>query len=109
MKKFATSYPVEGTSALQLEADDPFVRDAAIIEFPGSDRPARSGKVSADREPSGRVLRAAESPARRSDLVPTLRVGDAAGKPFGRMRPWQALSGGAALSAIAFAGLFLAL
>ena len=109
MKKFATSYPVEGTSALQLEADGSFVRNAAIIEFPGSIRTARSGKASANREPSGCVLSAAESPAHRSGLVPTLHIGDAAGKPFGRMRPWQALSGGAALSAIAFAGLFLSL
>lgn len=109
MKKFATSYPVEGTSALQLEADGPFVRDAAIIEFPGPVRTARSGKTSAGSQPAGRPLSAMESPVRRSDLVPTLRVGDAAGKPFGRMRPWQALSGGAALSAIAFAGLFLSL
>ena len=112
MRKYATRYPVEGTSALRLEPAEPAVGDAAIIAFPGLSRNARAANrgfggscpmpPSNGSDPTGRLVLG-------SELVAGLRAGDAAGKPFGRMKPWQAAVGGFALCATAFAGLFLAL
>ncbi len=108
MKKFEAIYPVDGTSALQLDDFGKAARGGAIIEFPGAARshrtPARAGC-----EPAGSADRAAEGEPSNGGLSSALRGGDVAGKPFGRMSRWQAAAGGFVLSALAFAGLFLAL
>lgn len=112
MKKYATSYPVEGTSALRLEPVEPGRDDATIIAFPGLRRSARSADSGFDGSrcavhSSG--FEPAKQPVFKSKLVAELCAGDAGGKSFGRMRPWQAAVGGFALCATAFAGLFLTL
>lgn len=110
MKKFAAGYPIEGTSALQLE---PIVRDAPIIAFPGSPTAPRAtanaARRSVDSGSAPRAFGELERRALRTELVANLREGDAAGQPFGRMRPLQAALGGFLLTATAFVGLLVAL
>lgn len=114
MKKFLAGYPIEGTSALQLEQVDSTVRSAPIIAFPasrsaGCDTANPSARRNACDKPAARVVRRIERRALHTELVTTLRLGDATGQPFDRMRPWQAALGGCALATVAFASLLLAL
>ena len=111
MKKYATKYLVEGTSALRLEASETAEHEAEIIVFPGpyqSDHPSNPSSDSScfgDHSKLGRIDRN----VLRSQFVTELRSGDAAGKPFDRMNLLQATVGGFTLCATAFFGLFLAL
>lgn len=110
MRKFAARYPIEGTSALRLEAAEPGMKSAAIIAFPDLHQGVRlPNRVAQSCTMYSTGFESTGHRAFKSELVAELCTGNAAGKPFDRMKPWQAAIGGFALFATACAGLFLAL
>lgn len=113
MKKIAAKYPVEGTSALKLEAMKPNSQMATIIAFPGCEH--QDDFNGAPSFKTGRqtsiytTFQALENRALQSEMVSSLREGDSKGIAFGHMQRWQAILGGSILTALAFASLFFSL
>lgn len=98
MNNFETRYTVVGTSALKDGVSKNRVQ-ASIIEFP-------SQHASLNPRHAARAARESEKAA-TLEFVNELRTGSVHGRAFNRIAPWQSVSAGLMLAAIAAATIFL--
>lgn len=106
MKNFEMRCPFDGTSALQPEFNRVSAA-GAIIEFPGS---GSQGACAPLQHSHARQVPSAACCARRlgaTEMARVLRHGSAAGRAYGRVRPWQGALAGCVFSVFAFLSIFI--
>ena len=100
MNNFETRYTVVGTSALKDGVSESRAQ-ASIIKFPS----LREGR---NPQHAARATRENGKTA-ALEFANELRTGSARGKAFNRIAPWQSVSAGLMLAAVAAATIFLGL